>query len=93
MDFTNEEKERISQLYGNDFEGITPEDGALIGRWEAWKALEDGKYKAEMEAIKQRTEAKIADMRAKSDEAREVLKELRDKANQRFERLSDEPEK
>ena len=41
MDFTNAEKERINQLYGTDFENITPEDALLIGRWEAWKATQE----------------------------------------------------
>ena len=92
MDFTNEEKERINQLYGNDFAGITPEDALLIGRWEAWKATEDAKFKAEMEEIKRQTDAKIANLQMQSDEAMNNLKELHAKALERFERISENVE-
>ena len=59
MDFTNEEKERITQLYGNDFKDITPDDAQLIGRWESWKALNQAEYQAKMEAIKLEAQQKL----------------------------------
>ena len=93
MDFTNDEQERINFLYGNDFEDITPDDAKLICRWEAWKATEEAKNSAEMEALKSRTEAKISEFEKQSAEASALLRELRDKARERFERLSNEQAK
>ena len=80
MDFTNEEKERINQLYGNDFEGITPEDAALIGRWEAWKATNESEHQAKLEAIKAETEAKLENARRESEQAMSNLEELKNAA-------------
>lgn len=85
MDFTNEEKERINQLYGNDFKGITPEDAALIGRWEAWKATQQGEYQAKLEALQAETQAKIETAQAESDKAMENLEAMRQAALARLE--------
>ena len=38
MQFTKAEKERLNQLYGKDFEGVTPDDVKLIARWEVYNA-------------------------------------------------------
>ena len=87
MEFTNEEKERINALYGNDFEGVTPEDAKLICRWEAWKATEQARNEIEMEEIKKQTDAKVNEMKRQSDDAFKLLSDLRDMAVKRFERL------
>ena len=59
MDFTNEEKERINQLYGNDFQDIAPEDAQLIARWEAWKAVQESEHQAKLQAMQDEANAKI----------------------------------
>ena len=87
MDFTNEEKERINYLYGNDFKDITPEDAQLIGRWEAWKATEDARYKAELKALQDEADLKMENATALYKQARNNLTELRDKALARFDKL------
>lgn len=87
MDFTNEEKERINQLYGTDFKDITPEDAQLIGRWEAWKATEDARYKAELKALQDEADLKMKNASALYEQARDNLTELHDKALARFDKL------
>ena len=87
MDFTNKEKERINVLYGNDFEGITPEDAKLLCRWEAWKATEQVRNEIEAEEIKKQTVAKVDELKTQSQEAMSLLADLRDIAVRRFERL------
>lgn len=85
MDFTHEEKERINNLYGNDFKGITPEDAELIGRWEAWKALQESEHKAKIEAMRAETQAKLEAVQAESAKAMENLEALQQAALARLE--------
>ena len=87
MDFTNAEKERINQLYGNDFEGITPEDASLIGRWEAWKAVNDAEFQAKVTAIEAESKAKLEQSEALHRKAKTNLEELRDAALARLEAI------
>ena len=90
MDFTNEEKERINQLYGNDFKDIKPEDAMLIGRWEAWKALNDKGYQDEMKSVKDVSDEKLRSAKEQSAYAMETLRMLRDKAFKRYKAVKDE---
>lgn len=85
MDFTNEEKERINHLYGNGFNGITPEDAALLGRWEAWKAVTESEHQAKLDAIRAETQAKLEAVQAESAKALENLEALQQAALARLE--------
>ena len=87
MEFTNAEQERINQLYGNDFEGITPDDAQLIARWESWKATQEAEYRAKTDALKEELQAKIEDSKRVTDKAMENLEELKNAALARLERL------
>lgn len=89
MDFTNEEKERITQLYGNDFADITPEDAQLIGRWEAWKATTEASYQAQMQSIKEQTETIVTETRSLYEQAKSNLETLQNAALARLERFND----
>ena len=89
MDFTNEEKERITQLYGNDFADITPEDAQLIGRWEAWKATTEASYQAQMQSIKEQTETIVTETRSLYEQAKSTLETLQNAALARLERFND----
>ena len=89
MDFTNEEKERITQLYGNDFVDITPEDAQLIGRWEAWKATTEASYQAQMQSIKEQTETIVTETRSLYEQAKSNLETLQNAALARLERFND----
>ena len=89
MDFTNEEKERITQLYGNDFADITPDDAMLIGRWEAWKATTEAAYQAQMQSIKEQTDAVVIETRSLYEQARNNLQTLQNAALARLERFDD----
>lgn len=73
--FTNEELERINQLYGNDFKGITADDASLIARWERDRARFEALASRKAELMQQETAAKIeiakqeyADAKARLDE-------------------------
>ena len=87
MEFTNEEKHRIDQLYGNDFADIKPEDAMLIGRWEAWKATNEEKHLEEIAAIRKQSEENLRQSREKFAASMNNLQELHDKAVARYERL------
>lgn len=92
MDFTNEEKERINQLYGNDFKDIKPEDAQLIARWESWKATQEDEHRAKIEALEAESAARLEAAAEQAEYAMQTLKELRDAAVARYERASYEPE-
>lgn len=88
MEFTQAEKERINELYGNDFQGITPDDAVLIGRWESWKALNEDEHKAKIEAIKAESDLKLEQSKTEFQQAIDNLRELHDRAVERLENLS-----
>ena len=79
-EFTNAEKERINQLYGNDFEGITPEDAKLIARWESAKAVNAEEHRARIEAIETETAAKLKQSEKLHKQAMSNLKALQQAA-------------
>ena len=66
-DFTIDEKHRIDELYGNSFEGATPDDFALISRWERMKALADVKSSEQMRLMREEVEARVEAAHAQRD--------------------------
>lgn len=86
-DFTNEQKQRIDYLYGNDFKDITPEDALLIAQWEQAKAINEAEFQAKMSAIEAETQARIEAANEHAAQAMGNLKELHDKALERLERI------
>lgn len=87
MEFTNEEKERINQLYGNDFADIKPEDALLISRWEQYKISIDETFKAKQKAIEDEANERLNQARSLSDKAMENLNELKNAALARLEMI------
>ena len=87
MDFSNDEKRRIDVLYGTGFAGITPEDGALIARWEAYKAKTAEEYELKQQALYNETEAKIDHSRELVEQTISTLEELRNRAVARLEMI------
>ena len=87
MDFTNDEKHRIDVLYGTDFKDVTPDDISLIRRYEQYKAVEDAKMQAELQALKKKTEKDVAENTKTAELARSILSEKADRARARWEVL------
>lgn len=87
MEFTNEEKLRIDQLYGHDFKDATPEDIQLIIKWERDNAQREQENRAKAEAIAKRTAAQLEEDRKTAELARDNLRELHDMAVSRLEGL------
>ena len=83
-EFTNAQKQRIDQLYGNDFEGITPEDALLIAQWEQAKAINEAEFQAKMSAIEAETQARIENSRELHEQAMGNLQEMHDAAMERL---------
>lgn len=88
-EFTKAEIERINQLYGSDFEGITPDDATLIARWETQKALKSAEFKAREEALMAEMQAKVEQSQALYEQAAANLRELHDIAVRRLEAFDD----
>ena len=88
-DFTNEEKERINQLYGNDFAETTYDDIQLIIRWEYSKGVHDGANSEEARLMREKTQADIDKAQAEADLARAEFEALVNKAKARYEEVSD----
>ena len=86
-EFTKTELERINQLYGNDFEGITPQDAILIGRWEAHKATQEAEFQAQMKAYENEALARIETNNAIAEQAFANLNELHARALDHLERV------
>ena len=73
MEFTNEEKEHINQLYGNDFKDVTPDDVSLIRRWERFNALNDAEFQAKQETIATESAARIKALDSKVKQLERIL--------------------
>lgn len=89
MDFTQAEKERINQLYGNDFADIAPDDALLIGRWEAWKATQASEHQARIDAIKAESDLKLEQSKTEFEQAFANLRELHNMALERLAVIDD----
>lgn len=89
MDFTNEEKERINQLYGNDFKDIQPDDAFLIARWEQFKAQMETEQNARIKATQDVADEKMRQSRETAELARANLREMHDAAMARYARFED----
>ena len=87
--FTNEEKQRIDVLYGNGFVDITPEDAALIGRWESYKAIKKSEHQATLKAIEEQMQETMLTTRLEHEQAMSNLQELQARALERLERIED----
>lgn len=66
-EFTTDEKHRIDELYGNGFEGATPDDFTLIARWERMKAIADVKANEQMRLMREEVEARVEAAHAQRD--------------------------
>lgn len=88
-EFSKAELERINQLYGSDFEGITPDDAMLIGRWEAHKARRDEEFRAKVKALETEAAARIENNNTITEQAFANLNELHERALAHLERVED----
>lgn len=88
MEFTNEEKQRIDQIYGNDFKNATVEDIPLIQKWEEHKATLQAEQDAKLKAIEEEIAAKLKAITEQAEYSMNTLEILRDKAVERYERVS-----
>ena len=86
-EFTNEEKQRINVLYASDFKDVTTDDIALIQRYERYKAIEDAKVQAELQAIMDKANAQVEETRKTAHLAREQLEEQARRSRERWEAL------
>lgn len=86
-EFNNEEKRRIDMLYASDFKDVTADDIALIQRYERYKAIEDAKVQAELQAIMNEANAQVEETRKTAQLAREQLEEQARRSRERWEAL------
>lgn len=86
-EFTNEEKRRIDMLYASDFKDVTADDIALIQRYERYRAIEDAKVQAELQAIMDEANAQVEETRKTAQLAREQLEEQARRSRERWEAL------
>lgn len=89
-EFTKAEIERINQLYGTDFKDITPDDAMLIGRVEAYKAMQDAEYKARIKAIEEEAELRRNQSIEEHKQAMANLETLAKAAHARLKAVEDE---
>ena len=87
-DFTNEEKERINAIYGNDFKDLDPEDVQLVIRWEKAKAYDKAVQDEVSQAAKAAAQAETERCNAEADYYREKLARLAEDAKKRFKEVS-----
>lgn len=83
--FTNEEIDIINKIASGDLEGITPADLEVYTRFQTSKAIADEKLQAELQALKDETDAKIEQTQALNDAAIANLEAQRDLALARLE--------
>lgn len=88
MDFTNNEKRRINELYGTDFKGeMTPDDVKLIAAWEKYKLEQDAEYQLKRKEQEEITARKIELAEELADIARENLRNSAERSRKRWEKV------
>ena len=83
-EFTNDEKNRITELYGNDFADATPDDFQLIKRWETAKARLDAENSERNTILREEMEARIEMFQDQTRHAMNALDELKEAALSRL---------
>lgn len=83
--FTNEEMDVINKIASGDLEGITPEDLEVYTRFKTSNAIADEKLQAELQALKDETDAKIEQAQELNAAAVANLEAQRDLALARLE--------
>ena len=78
--FTNEEIDVINRIASGNLEGITKADLDVYTRFQTSKAIADEKLQAELQALKDETDAKIEQSKAVNDAAVSNLEAQRDLA-------------
>ena len=86
-EFTNEEKNRIDELYATDFKDIKPNDVKLIARFERFMAKQEDEHIQHIEIMKKESEALIKANEAQKKKALANLQELHDAAIARLENI------
>lgn len=86
-EFTQAEKARINELYGTDFESITPADIPLIQKYEQQKAVNDARFRAAHEAMQKVADVKAAEAHETAQLARNLLEERAQRSRERWEML------
>ena len=90
MEFTKAEKQRINQLYGNDFADIQPEDAKLIGRWEVYNATMQNQIKDMQTEIKIQSDEQLRESKNALDTAMSNLERIKDLAVIKLKAVEDE---
>ena len=83
-DMTNEQKERLDLLYGNDFKGVTPDDIPLIIAWERHDAVNDAEFQNRQQLLREELETRLEASKKAAQESYTRLQELHDAAMNRY---------
>ena len=86
-EFTNEEKNRIDELYATDFKDIKPDDVKLIARFERFMAKQEDEHMQRVEIMKKESQARIKAFEAEKKKALANLQELHDAAMAQYESM------
>lgn len=78
--FTEHERDIITNLAKREYQDMTPEEVQLYARWQAAKALADSEFEHEREQREALTAEKLALAQAQNDAAIAAINEIRDMA-------------
>ncbi len=78
--FTEQERNIITDLAKRQYQGMTAEEVQLYARWQSAKALDESDYQHALEQREAVTAEKLALARAQNDAAIAAINEIRDRA-------------
>lgn len=79
-EFTEEERNTITDLARREYQDMTAEEVQLYARWQSAKALADSEFEHEREQREAVTAEKLALARAQNEAAIAAINEIRDRA-------------
>lgn len=79
-EFTEEERNTITDLARREYQDMTAEEVQLYARWQSAKALADSEFEHEREQRETITAEKLALARAQNEAAIAAINEIRDRA-------------
>lgn len=90
LEFTEQERNTITDILKRNLENLTPEEVELYARWKTAVALSEAEFEAKIQAMKEESANKIEKFNEIAVTAKQNLKDLKKSALARLERIDEQ---
>ena len=90
LEFTEQERNTITDILKRNLENLTPDEVALYARWTTAVALSEAEFEAKIQAMRNESANKIAEFNEIAAVAKKNLKDLKHAALARLEAIDEQ---